>query len=117
MRKSIGAAFLVIFLLVSVSSEVLGQSPILAPCINEDTRDCGFNNVGECQRGERTCINGVWSECEGAIEPVEEICDDGFDNDCNGLVDDCGSNTISYILVGSGVMLLFVALILSKLGK
>ncbi len=52
------------------------------------TQQCGSSDVGACQFGTQTCQNGVWSECQGAIEPVEEICNDGVDNNCDGQVDE-----------------------------
>ncbi|RMF06668.1 hypothetical protein D6764_01765 [Candidatus Woesearchaeota archaeon] len=50
-----------------------------------------------------TCINGSWSDCEGAVWPVPEVCDGLYDEDCDGVVDEgcdcvdgetqvCGSN-------------------------
>jgi hypothetical protein len=56
-------------------------------CCTGDTQPCGID-VGACKPGVRTCVAGVWGVCEGATEPVEEICDDGIDNNCNGLVDE-----------------------------
>ncbi|MDD5254121.1 MAG: hypothetical protein PHG05_03385 [Candidatus Nanoarchaeia archaeon] len=57
------------------------------------TKQCG-TSTGVCEYGyqERTCnIKGkwsVWSECIGAVNPTEEICGDGLDNDCNGQTDE-----------------------------
>lgn len=57
---------------------------------------CGYNNLGECRLGTRTCTHHnltsdewcVLSSCAGAIYPVPEISGDGKDNDCDGLVDE-----------------------------
>lgn len=57
-------------------------------CQSGDTQSCGTNNIGECRLGTKTCQNGVWGNCVGAIEPVPEICNDNLDNDCNGVPDD-----------------------------
>jgi len=55
-------------------------------CVVGDTRDCG-SDVGECRIGEQTCVPEGWGECEGSVDPVDEVCD-GLDNDCNGETDD-----------------------------
>jgi hypothetical protein len=48
---------------------------------------CG-SDVGECVRGTRQCLFGALV-CDGAIAPhPSEICGDGLDNDCNGLIDE-----------------------------
>ncbi len=69
---------------------------ITCECTEGQTRPCGTTDTGECEYGTQTCINGNWSECAGATEPSEEICD-GKDNNCDGQVDEnltdtCGSN-------------------------
>ncbi len=59
-------------------------------CDEGDTRSCG-TDVGECKKGIQKCENGKWSKkCYDSIEPVDEICLDGKDNNCDGTVDeDC----------------------------
>jgi len=57
-------------------------------CQDGDHRDCG-SDVGECKMGIQICTNGVWgNECYGEVRPIPEICGDGLDNNCNGLVDE-----------------------------
>ena len=46
-----------------------------------------YAGVGECTSGEKECINGVWSSCDGEIFPEAEVCD-GLDNDCDGEIDE-----------------------------
>jgi hypothetical protein len=44
--------------------------------------------VGPCKAGTRTCdATATWSKCND-VRPVAEICDDGIDNDCNGMTDE-----------------------------
>jgi hypothetical protein len=50
---------------------------------------CGFNAVGQCKLGTKTCSLNTCtlSECVGAVYPSEEICD-WVDNDCDGQTDE-----------------------------
>jgi hypothetical protein len=50
----------------------------------------GTNGVGQCHAGSKTCARtGLsYGACGGQVMPTAEICADGLDQDCNGLVDD-----------------------------
>ena len=51
------------------------------PSCDEDAVEPCFVE-GEC-RGERSCVDGAWTACQG----LPELCD-GDDNDCDGLTDE-----------------------------
>lgn len=58
-------------------------------CQDGDMMPCGNSNP-PCKQGQTVCMNGKWpTECQGAVEGIEEICD-GVDNDCSGRADDAG---------------------------
>jgi len=61
---------------------------------NGGTISCGSSNVGACQRGTRTCIDGIFTPCEGEVGPSFDICD-GIDNDCDGQTDENGPSLCS----------------------
>jgi hypothetical protein len=71
-----------------------------------DTSTCG---VGVCaSTGTQTCNNGTLEDtCTPGdpTEPIEVTCDDGLDNDCDGLTDaadpDCGMACSDYADKGS----------------
>ncbi len=56
-------------------------------CAYGETMECGIG-LGICDKGEQICLGDQWSECLGAIEPVEEICGNGLDDDCDGGIDE-----------------------------
>jgi hypothetical protein len=50
----------------------------------------GTGGVGVCQPGAQTCnATGTgYSACVGDVVPSAEVCGDGLDNNCDGLVDE-----------------------------
>ena len=50
----------------------------------------GTAGVGTCAAGTMTCAaDGMsYGACTGAVEPTADLCGDGLDNDCDGVVDD-----------------------------
>jgi hypothetical protein len=72
----------------------LEQYSHTAMCKYGEMRNCysGYaitREVGICKDGIQICDYGIWQSCLGEVLPtVAEICGDGLDNDCNGLVDD-----------------------------
>jgi hypothetical protein len=48
-----------------------------------ETRD-----VGLCRAGTRTCKNGQFLPCLGAVLPADELPDTGADEDCDGTADE-----------------------------
>jgi hypothetical protein len=65
-------------------------------CTASQTQACytgpaGTRGVGACRDGSRTCAaDGFsWGPCTGSLLPAPEGggCEDGADNDCNGLLD------------------------------
>jgi len=88
-------------------------------CTPGSTRPCP--DVGVCTGRVKTCDNGRWSEqCTGGVQPApQEICDNGLDDNCNGIMDECVSlsGSIGIFLIISGSILLVFALALLRFIK
>lgn len=62
-------------------------------CIDGETQPCGPDtDVGICQRGTRTCSNGVFGQCVGDVFPAARNCRSQQDNDCDGRADNTLDN-------------------------
>lgn len=64
----------------------------LTPCYGGPA---GTSGVGVCQNGQQMCnsTGTGFGACIGDIVPSAEVCDDGLDNDCDGVADKgCESN-------------------------
>ncbi|TNE48665.1 MAG: LamG domain-containing protein [Deltaproteobacteria bacterium] len=45
--------------------------------------------VGTCKKGKEQCVNGSYSgTCVGEVKPVQEVCNNQKDDDCDGSVDE-----------------------------
>jgi len=65
-------------------NENYGSGSVEPSCVDSETEECGLTDEGMCSFGISTCDDGVWSSCIGEVIPMIEICDDGFDQDCDG---------------------------------
>lgn len=74
------------------ASPLVAERTIIVPpvwaCIPEATQGCATGLLGVCAQGQQTCTDtGVWGPCVQTVQPSPEICNDGLDNDCDGLID------------------------------
>ena len=56
-------------------------------CSENEERECGYSDEGNCIKGRQQCSNNIIGICEGAVLPSAEKCD-GYDNDCDGTIDE-----------------------------
>ena len=54
-------------------------------CQDGTTESCSINK-GVCSGSVRTCYGGVWGVC--SILPQQETCNNGLDDDCDGVTDE-----------------------------
>lgn len=69
----------------SVDDDCDGSVDEGCDCVDGTLKICGL----EFCPGESLCVNGQWSSCEGARQPLPaEICDGVVDDDCDGSTDE-----------------------------
>jgi hypothetical protein len=57
-------------------------------CTDGEKRACG-SDVGNCEKGEQTCVRETWSDCVGATDArATDGCDPGDDGNCNGTANE-----------------------------
>ena len=66
-------------------------------CINGDTRACGDTDLGVCQLGTQTCVDGRFGGCQGAVGRGGRNCSSQQDNDCDGRPDNTIDNVCECI--------------------
>jgi hypothetical protein len=63
------------------------MSPLNDACTPGESAACNVPDTADCAAGERYCnAHGKWGACQPAM-PSEDVCGDGVDNDCDGVVD------------------------------
>jgi hypothetical protein len=71
------------------------ESNMPCVCVPGEQQSCYSGDpltqgIGACQDGTRTCgpTGTGWGPCLGQVQPENEICGNGIDEDCNGVIDD-----------------------------
>jgi len=64
-----------------------GEDPDCRECEEGNDQPCETGQSGICAQGTQYCDNGLWGSCIPDQYPTEEVCDNGQDDDCDGLSD------------------------------
>ncbi len=65
------------------------HAPLTAICDGDASAPCPVPGTrGRCAVGVWHCHDGRWGLCQQTVSPVEERCDNGADDDCDGDVDE-----------------------------
>ncbi|MCX6814097.1 MAG: hypothetical protein NTY20_00370 [Candidatus Aenigmarchaeota archaeon] len=111
--------FLSFFTLFNTRAKAANAIEEATFCMPGTIRPCP--DVGICKGRVKTCENGKWSEeCTGGVGPApQEICDNGLDDNCNGIADECISlsGSIGIFLIISGTILLAFSIALLRFIK
>lgn len=79
-------------------------------CLQGEVRPCSMD-VGICKRGAQKCIDNEFTECTGVV-PEIEVCGNGLDDNCNGLVDECVFGFWPFLIIGVVMLFLLMAAML-----
>ncbi len=79
-----------------IDNDCNGQTDEICECNPSDTRQCGPNTEdGPCEYGTQTCQpDETWGDCIGGVYPINELCVNGIDDDCDNSTDEvecCGN--------------------------
>jgi hypothetical protein len=117
-KKLLALAIVALFVFMNSAYAQEGVGKFM-PCKTGDERPCGpaADKPAPCKTGIRTCVDGQWTECAGAVWPKEEACTDGVDNDCNGKADDCYFEfpVPSWLMIAAGALMLMFVWVHEKL--
>jgi hypothetical protein len=73
-----------------------------AACSAGATERCGPPaEEGACRFGTRTCVDGTWSECMGAVFGSARDCTSAEDNDCDGQPDNVIDDVCRCLAMGA----------------
>ncbi|MDP2741326.1 MAG: lamin tail domain-containing protein [bacterium] len=66
---------------------------VVTECALGQQRTCSTGGLGICATGNQTCSQfGLWGSCVANNTSINEICNNGSDDDCDGNVDSNDSN-------------------------
>ena len=73
----------------TVDNDCDGTADEGCPCVDDTSCfGAGGDPMGACMAGTQTCEDGTFGLCTGQVLPVSEVCANGADDDCDGLVDE-----------------------------
>jgi cysteine-rich repeat protein len=62
-------------------------------CLPGLQQTCSAGGLGICSTGSQTCSeSGFWGSCVADNTSINEVCNNGLDDDCDGSIDDNDSN-------------------------
>lgn len=71
-----------------LSEVAVDQAPACTEGAQQQCASPGNPQVGACHAGVRMCMNGTWGPCSEVLPAPQETCNNGVDDNCNGMVDE-----------------------------
>ena len=76
------------YTILDIKSDLEDETSPEEECENEEVNVCLTELKGICKQGSQECVNGEWNECISTVQPTQDICNDGLDNNCDGFTDE-----------------------------